>query len=489
MCVYDIFSGKRYQIFTDVLNDSCIKYEVYAQQGKKKVVVIYNVSDGTHAKIIDLTTKAIMESKITNDVLPLDSCSIFFPDNNNLMINYAETSVYNVNLKNAEIKNTTLSSYYPSKNYLIKQKTNLPTLQLVRLNNDMQVERNKIIGDIFQYADAGETMFYTIQGNRYVIRNYHKTNDDYRTIVTHTNGDIYLYDGKLKTHRFVYSFRDMEKQYMFWNISVNKKCNTFAISTNDSVYIMSLVDLKHINKFKTQHINYSKCVFSPYGNLIYLGNDSIGYIYNSINGKQVCQLDGRPCFNITFSPSDTYLACTLDLDEDAALAMFDASSGKQLWISKDIFLNGESSYSHVKFSSDGKYVACVNEDLERGIMVFDVLSGRVIAILKHHTKEINSIDFCSDDNYLISSAQDEDICLWNIKEQQVVQVFHPIFGNNADVEFTSEKFIRASCKYEFGDTHIIEYPFYTLKEIIERNKKRFKNRKLTHKERQKYYLE
>ena len=94
------------------------------------------------------------------------------------------------------------------------------------------------------------------------------------------------------------------------------------------------------------------------------------------------------------------------------------------------------------FSPDGKWIVSASSD--KSVRIWNAQNGQLLHVLKGHTDSIKSASFSPDGRWIVSASFDKTICIWK---------------------------------------------FPPLQELIDSTRERFKNRPLTPKERQKYYLE
>lgn len=91
---------------------------------------------------------------------------------------------------------------------------------------------------------------------------------------------------------------------------------------------------------------------------------------------------------------------------------------------------------YTKFSPNGKFIATYStiQVGDPSVKVWDVQTGSLLVDLKGHSRGINSVDFSSDNKYLITASVDKSVKLWDIENGLVLNT---IKGN---VSISSAKF-------------------------------------------------
>lgn len=484
--VYDIYTGRLVHRMKLGIDKSCKEFDMALSLNNDFIAVPFCYK-GTFLKVFNIKSNSNKIIKISDEEIELYRCNFKF-SSPIFLLNNSNKSVISVNLETDEVKKSTLSSFYPEEEYLFVRKDETPIAQLIRLKNQKNIVPYKISQESIIKHDRYEERYYNIGNNKYYLYGYYSMPDSNYSIMLHTNEEVYIYNHQNNNHKHIYTFKREIKNYC--NIDKISNSHNFALTTSDSLYIIDYKTGKFVSKYHIPHSKTQTCVSSHTGKYVFISlDDSVSYIYDILSGRKTSKLNKTPSMNITFSPSDKLLACTLGFDDDCAIAIFDVSSGKLKWMSHDVRQNGQHGNYYLKFSNDEQFVACATGDLKHNVCVFDVSTGKTIATLRGHTDEINSIDFSPQGDYLVSAAEDGKVMLWNIQEEQVVQTFYPNKGGEIVVEFEASSVIKVS--YYEGvnqDYYVIKYPFCSLQEIINRNRERFMNRKLTLEERRSYYL-
>ena len=186
------------------------------------------------------------------------------------------------------------------------------------------------------------------------------------------------------------------------------------------------------------------------------------------------------------------------------------------------------SFSDVVYSPNGQYIAAFSDDSH--IYIWDEKTGSLIQMLRADYPSANSLKFSPDNQFLMANYNCGST-IWRTKDWKRLHNLRITLDDVIDANFSSDsKFIVQSVKYgdnyylhiwnieagcrictydggecdinnavfspdgrkilsQTGDEKIIIRDFPTLQELIYKSVERFKNRKLTEKERKKYYLD
>lgn len=167
-------------------------------------------------------------------------------------------------------------------------------------------------------------------------------------------------------------------------------------------------------------------VFSPDGKTIISGGeDNRIRIWDSHTGKETQNIHkhGDGIDDIAFSPDGKRFVSIAS----GSLNIWDTES-KQILIQKtDIFPR----IYAVAFSPDGTMIAIAQQ---YNIVILDVETGMELYTLTGHTGLIHSITYSPDGKYIVSSAMDDDIFVWNAVTEKLIK---KIEGHNEEYCYVS----------------------------------------------------
>lgn len=147
--------------------------------------------------------------------------------------------------------------------------------------------------------------------------------------------------------------------------------------------------------------------FSPDGKEILAGDENGKVTYfNSKNGKVIknCLLHDDWLSRIYFSPDGKYLV-TCSCDNTA-----------KVWKQENLTLvrsfDCGSDVRDVRFSWNGRFVACANED--GSVMIWDFNSGKQVASLRGHSGNVVKLSYSFDDKFLATGGVDSFVVIWQV---------------------------------------------------------------------------
>ena len=219
--------------------------------------------------------------------------------------------------------------------------------------------------------------------------------------------------------------------------------------------------------------------FSPDGKYIVSASGDVR-VWDAKSHKQIGKpLEGHylGANSASFSPDGKYIVS--------------ASRDIRIWDMKTHELKGKPLEGHdgfvesASFSPDGKYI--VSASYDKTIRIWDVKTGKQVGDpLKGHAECARSASFSPDGKYIVSASDDHTIRIWNAKTREQVGTLegHTNFVMSASFSPDGKYIVSAS-----KDGTIRIWDFLPLQQLIDETQKRFKERKLSIEERQKFYLE
>lgn len=92
--------------------------------------------------------------------------------------------------------------------------------------------------------------------------------------------------------------------------------------------------------------------------------------------------------------------------------------------------------SCVAISADGRYVLSGSDD--NSVILWEVLSGRILRYFKGHEDDVNAVAFSSDSRFVLTGSDDNLAILWETETGKQVQTFSGHSGNVDDVRFSPD---------------------------------------------------
>ena len=149
-----------------------------------------------------------------------------------------------------------------------------------------------------------------------------------------------------------------------------------------------------------------------------------------------------------------------------------------------VFEGHTSNVVSVSFSPDGSRI--VSASWDKTIRIWDAASGVELQILEGHTDWVNSVSFSPDGSRIVSASSDKTIRIWDAATGALLRILEGHTNWVYSASFSPDGSRIASASW---DKTIRIWEFPPLQELIDQTREQFKNRKLTPKERRKYYLE
>jgi WD40 repeat protein len=176
--------------------------------------------------------------------------------------------------------------------------------------------------------------------------------------------------------------------------------------------------------------------------------------YVAGGGKELIIWDletGREVFNfpnehpdglisLAFSPDSKQLVSAGGYDSNNNLKIWNVSTGEKI-----MNLRGHEAVSCVKFSPDGKYL--ISGGLDKNLMLWDMRLGRSIRTLRGHQEYVTDVVFNNTGNLIASSGgyaktQKGEILLWKIDQVEPIGKIKPATNDHShainSIDFSSD---------------------------------------------------
>lgn len=189
---------------------------------------------------------------------------------------------------------------------------------------------------------------------------------------------------------------------------------------NTSAYLR-LVDVatgREVRRFESKDYNdpITSVAFSRDGTT--LASGSYGWMvmaWDVASGKRIARFQGTsPILSVAFSP----VARTVAYGSTAGnFDLFDLATGRRTTALNErttayADVRHTDGINSVAFCPDGRILATASRDRE--IKLWDVATGKVVAVCRGHTDAVNSLAFGPDGRVLASGGDDRSIRLWDV---------------------------------------------------------------------------
>jgi WD40 repeat protein len=198
----------------------------------------------------------------------------------------------------------------------------------------------------------------------------------------------------------------------------------------DGKYVLSggsdktirLWGIEGANRFTSMnhHQNGAQPFLSSNGEFVLSRRDDNAFCaWNASNGKQVnCLKDYPALYSSAFRADGKYMAWA---GFDGLVRIWEAATGKEVLLKRQEYYP-----SSLAFSPDGKYILAESSYTDRGICLWDAMSGKQVTCMNHaisgnSSGQVTSVAFSPDGRYALAISIDEIACVWELPNGKKVR--------------------------------------------------------------------
>ena len=252
----------------------------------------------------------------------------------------------------------------------------------------------------------------------------------------------------------------------------------------------NLVTVSHGKPIRIWNVETGKCILELVGH-----TDKVCDVSYTKDGKRIVSVanNGEICFwdaktgrCLKKEMKNFLIKSILFNQNDTRIVSINGGNSAIEWSANQTIcrlLGHTSILNSVEYNSSGNLIVTSSDD--KTVRIWNADNGDCLHVLKGHTKKVCTASFSPNSDYVISVSEDNTIRVWNVDSEICVQM-HTLENSILSAKFSvGGNQIIAITK----DNRIHYYDFPPLQELIDKTRERFKNRKLTPEERRKYYLE
>lgn len=289
------------------------------------------------------------------------------------------------------------------------------------------------------------------------INNPYKTQTECASICKET-GTIAIanFDGNIKllnnpAYSMSMELSSLNGHFIYDLVYLPKKKQIAAVSTIgfDGGYFLSLIDVDNNTKIKSINFeDYTSLAVSNNNEAIAIASkDNIDIFDTQLNKTLNIPCEGKEPSELKFTENDKYLACGFLKGDDMA-ALFNINLGIQkISVSAKQVRDRRFVYTTKKsfalpFYEKKELVTAGNYN-DFSIQKHSTLTGVLQTKFIGHQSEIESISVSADQKYIVSTAYDGIIKIWNYETGKELASL-ATFGHEGFVVYTPDKYYRAS---------------------------------------------
>lgn len=198
-------------------------------------------------------------------------------------------------------------------------------------------------------------------------------------------------------------------------VSFSSDFLTFATACADNSLILWDANTGKPKKIITGHTDEVNCVsFNPFNNTLASGSkDKTVRIWDGAKGTVLTILQEHTdnVTSLCYNPNGLQFASG---GADKKIIVWDAATGDKVKV-----IDAPGVITSLTFSPNGKYLAA---SVKSSIILWDARSWEKTAELLKHSKQVNTVAFSPDVQFLASAGADKKVIVWDLKTKEPVQL-------------------------------------------------------------------
>jgi WD40 repeat protein len=194
--------------------------------------------------------------------------------------------------------------------------------------------------------------------------------------------------------QYIVSGRFYDKAFKLWETTSGQRVRTFEGNERALVHVAAFSS-------DSRHIVSGSC------KTLKLWETASGRLVRTFEGNE------RDVVLVAFSPDGQYIVSGGSYD--TAFKLWEAASGQLV----RTFEHGARVYV-VAFSSDSRHIVSGSD---KTMKLWETTSGCLVRTFEGHEKQVNSVAFSPDGQYIVSGSQDKTMKLWETASGSLVRTF------------------------------------------------------------------